>query len=172
MNAPPNISRRSATVLRPLSALGCDYLAAKPDDFAMTGSTTHVGAIYAGLKLKPGQEILSTKQDHLATKLSLRLRAEHMGTPVHTVSLYDRSDDVTEERLAGGVISALTPQTRVVAIAWVQSSTGVKMPVGRIAQELAHINVSPARGKIQVLLCVDGLHGFGVEDVNRLRFGM
>jgi hypothetical protein len=76
------------------------------------------------------------------TKLSLRLRADHMGTPVHTISLYDRSDDVTEEGLVGAVISALTPQTRVVAITWVQSATGVKMPVGRIAQELAHINLS------------------------------
>ena len=96
-------------------------------------------------------------------QLSLRLRAERTSTPVHTISLYDRSDDVTEEGLAGAVISALTPQTRVVAITWVQSATGVKMPVGRIAQELAHINLNRSE-EDQVLLCVDGLHGFGVED--------
>ena len=47
-----------------------DYLAAKPDDFAMTGSTTQgLGTIYGGLKLRPGQEILSTEQDHIMTKL-------------------------------------------------------------------------------------------------------
>ena len=137
----------------------------------MTGSTTQgLGTIYAGLKLKPGQEILSTEQDHIMTKLSLRLRAERMSTPVHTISLYDRSDDVTEEGLAGGVMSALTPQTRVVAITWVQSSTGVKMPVGRIAQGLAHINLSRSE-EDQVLLCVDGLHGFGVEDVTASDLG-
>ena len=57
-----------------------DYLAAKPDDFAMTGSTTQgLGTIYGGLKLRPGQEILSTEQDHIMSKLSLRLRAERMG---------------------------------------------------------------------------------------------
>jgi isopenicillin-N epimerase len=148
-----------------------DYLAAKPDDFAITGSTTQgLGTIYGGLKLRPGQEILSTEQDHIMTKLSLRLRAERMGTLVHTISLYDRSDDVTEEGLVGSVISALTPQTRVVAITWVQSATGVKMPVGRIAQELAHINLSRSE-EDQVLLCVDGVHGFGVEDVTASDLG-
>jgi selenocysteine lyase/cysteine desulfurase len=141
-----------------------EYLAAKPNDFAMTGSTTQgLATIYSGLNLQPGQEILSTEQDHIMTKLSLRLRAERMGTPVRTISLYDRSDEVTEDGLVDTVIRAVTPETRVVAITWVQSSTGVKMPVGRIAQELTHINLSRAEGD-QILLCVDGLHGFGVED--------
>jgi len=141
-----------------------EYLDGKPDDFAMTGSTTQgLAMIYSGLRLRSGQEILSTEQDHIMTKLSLRLRAERMGTPVRTISLYDRSDDVTEEGLVDAVIRALTPQTRVVAITWVQSATGVKMPIGRIAQELAHINLSRPE-EDQVLLCVDGLHGFGVED--------
>jgi isopenicillin-N epimerase len=141
-----------------------EYLDGKPDDFAMTGSTTQgLAMIYSGLRLRPGQEILTTEQDHMMTKLSLRLRAERMGTPVRTISLYDRSDDVTEEGLVDAVIRALTPQTRVVAITWVQSATGVKMPVGRIAQELAHINRSRS-DEDQVFLGVDGLHGFGVED--------
>src|SRR5260370_27663625 len=86
-----------------------------------------------------------------------------MGTPVRTIWLYDRSDGVTEEGLVAAVVRALTRQTRIVAIPWVQSATGVKMPVSRIAQELPHINLNRAE-EDQVLLCVDGLHGFGVED--------
>jgi selenocysteine lyase/cysteine desulfurase len=141
-----------------------EYLAGKPDDFAMTGSTTQgLATIYSGLKLRPGQEILSTEQDHIVTKLSLRLRPERTGTAVRTISLYDRSDGVTEEGLTDAIARALTPQTRIVAITWVQSATGVKMPINRIAQELTHINLSRAE-EDQVLLCVDGLHGLGVED--------
>jgi len=141
-----------------------EYLAAKPDDFAMTESTTQgLATIYSGLKLRPDQEILSTEQDHIVTKRSLRLRAERMGTPVRTISLYDRSDVTTEDELVDAVIRAVTPRTRIVAITWVQSSTGVKMPVSRVAQALAHINSGRA-DEDQVLLCVDGLHGFGVED--------
>jgi selenocysteine lyase/cysteine desulfurase len=148
-----------------------EYLAGRPDDFAMTGSTTQgLATIYHGLKLQPGQEILSTEQDHIMTKLSLRLRAERMGTPVRTISLYDRSDNVTEDGLIEAVVRALTPQTRVVAITWVQSSTGVKMPVGRLAQMLMRVNASRAE-QDQVLLCVDGLHGFGVEDITVSELG-
>src|SRR5262249_2568718 len=141
-----------------------EYLAAAPENFAMTGSTTEgLGTIYGGLKLRPDQEILTTEQDHIMTKLSLRLRAERMGTSVRTISLYERSDSVAADELVDVVIRALTPRTRVVAITWVQSSTGVKMPVARLAKELVRVNATRSE-EDRVLLCVDGLHGFGVED--------
>ena len=54
-------------------------------------------------------------------------------------------------------------RTRVVAITWVHSSTGVKLPVRAIADALATVNAG--RGPAdRALLCVDGVHGFGVED--------
>jgi len=142
-----------------------EYFAANSSDFAMTGNTSEgLATIYAGLKLRPGQEFLSTEQDHIQTKLSLRLRAERDGTPVRTISLYEHSDKVTEDGLVDAVIQEVTPRTRVVAITWVQSATGVKMPVGRIALELARIN-SNRNEEDRALLCVDGLHGLGVEDI-------
>ena len=165
MGLHPNTSRRTHLRLEAaVRTAAAEYLDGKPDDLAMTGSTTEgLAMIYSGLKSRLGQEILTTEQDHMMTKLSVRLRAERMGTPVRTISLCDRSDDVSEEGLVDAVIRALTPQTRIVAITWVQSATGVKMPVGRIAQELAHINLSRSE-EDQAFLCVDGLHGFGVED--------
>jgi len=145
-------------------AAAAEYLKAKPDDFAMTGSTTQgLAIVYNGLKLLPGQEILTTEQDHLVTKRSLKYRAERTGTPVRTISLYERSDTVTEEQVIETILRALTPRTRVVAVTWVHSSTGVKIPIGRIAQALAHVNADRVE-EDQVLLCVDGVHGLGVED--------
>ena len=145
-------------------ASAAEYFAAKSSEFAMTGSTSQgLGTIYAGLKLRPGQEVLTTEQDHIQTKNSLRLRAERMGTPVRTISLYERSDNVTEGGLIDTIIKEVTPPTRVVAITWVQSATGVKMPVAGVARELARLNLSRAE-EDQVLLCVDGVHGLGVED--------
>jgi isopenicillin-N epimerase len=141
-----------------------EYLAAKPDDFAMTESTSQgLGTIYNGLKLRPGQEILTTEQEHIVTKNALRFRAERMGTPVRTISLYDRSATVTEDELVDAVIRAVLPRTRIVAITWLQSVTGVKMPVSRVAQELSRINANRVE-EDQALLCVDGVHGLGVED--------
>jgi selenocysteine lyase/cysteine desulfurase len=52
----------------------------------------------------------------------------------------------------------------VVALTWVHSSSGVKLPIRAIADALAELN----RGRVEadrVLLCVDGVHGFGVEGV-------
>jgi len=141
-----------------------NYLHGKPDEIALTGSTTEgLATIYSGLKLRPGQEILSTEQDHIMTKNSLRLRAERTGATVKTISLYERSDAVTEEQLVASVVHAITDKTKVVAITWVQSATGVKMPIAQVAHEITALN-SARSEQDQILLCVDGVHGFGVED--------
>ena len=145
-------------------AAAADYLHGRHDEIALTGSTSEgLGTIYAGLKLRPEQEILSTEQDHIQTKSSLRLRAEKTGAKVKTISLYERSDTVTEDQLVGCVVQAITDRTKVIAITWVQSATGVKMPVAQVAREVSRLNAArevPDR----ILLCVDGVHGFGVED--------
>jgi isopenicillin-N epimerase len=49
-------------------------------------------------------------------------------------------------------------------VTWVHSSTGVKLPIKEIAGRFARINAGrdPAD---RVLLCVDGVHGLGVENV-------
>ncbi len=141
-----------------------EYLSVKVDELAMTESTSQgLGTIYNGLTLRSGQEILSTEQEHIVTKKALRFRAERMGTPVRTISLYDRSATVTEDELVDAVIRAVSPRTRIVAITWVQSVTGVKMPVSHIARELSRINANRAE-EDRALLCVDGVHGLGVED--------
>ena len=51
------------------------------------------------------------------------------------------------------VLRAVTGRTRVVALTWVHSGTGVRLPLRTIAQAL------PER----VLVCVDGVHGFGAR---------
>jgi len=48
-------------------------------------------------------------------------------------------------------------------VTWVHSSSGVRLPIARIAETLAEVN----RGrdeKDRVLLIVDGVHGLGVEN--------
>jgi selenocysteine lyase/cysteine desulfurase len=62
------------------------------------------------------------------------------------------------------VVNAVTPRTRVVALTWVHSSTGVKLPIRRIADALRPLNRG-RREADRILLCVDGVHGFGIENV-------
>ncbi len=135
-------------------AAAADYLRAKSNEVALTGSTTEgLATIYAGLKLRPGQEILSTEQDHIMTKNSLRLRAERTGATVKTISLYERSDTVTEDQLVDSVVQAVNDKTKVVAITWVQSATGVKMPVAQVAHAITRLNAARAEHGPDTSVC-------------------
>ena len=141
------------------------YLGIDASDIALTDSTTMgVSLIYNGLRLAPEQEILTTEQDYYVTHEAIRLAAKRTGARVRKISLYEQIGDVTADQIVDRIVQAVTPATRVVALTWVHSSTGLKLPLRRIADALERINAErdePAR----VLLCVDGAHGFGIEDV-------
>lgn len=143
------------------------YLGADPRTIALTDSTTMgLGLLYHGLDLGPGQEALTTRHDFLATHDSLRSATARTGASLRFVSLYDpdRSSQATEDEVVASLLAAVTARTRVVAVTWVHSSTGVRLPVARIAGELARLNADRAPAE-RALLCVDGVHGLGVENV-------
>src|SRR6185436_7374566 len=104
-----------------------------------------------------------TTHDHYATHESLRLRAARAGgVKVKKVPLYDKPAAVSEEESTKRLMAAVGPHTRVVAVTWVHSSTGVKLPVRRFASAIEELNKKRAEGD-RILFCVDGVHGFGVE---------
>ena len=49
------------------------------------------------------------------------------------------------------------------AVTWVHSSTGLKLPIAEMARAIQRLNASRAE-KDRVILCVDGVHALGVED--------
>jgi len=156
-----NVDRLEADVLS-AAAL---HLGVQPTDIALTDSTTMgLGLLYGGLKLREGQEILTTRHDHYSTEISLRQRAERTGAVVRSIPLYSRIEAVTEEEIVQSILKAMTPRTRVVAVTWVHSSTGLKLPIRKIADALAGVNAKRDQAD-RALLCVDGVHGIGIEDV-------
>jgi len=152
--------KQEAAVLR----AAADYFAVDPTEFALTDSTTMgLGLLYGGLKLSEGQEILTTTHDHYSTETSLRLRAERTGAQVRRIPLYEDLRMVSKESLVDTLLSNVRPQTRIVAVTWVHSSTGLKLPIAEMAQALQKINASRAEND-RVMFCVDGVHALGVED--------
>ncbi|MFL5309034.1 MAG: aminotransferase class V-fold PLP-dependent enzyme [Myxococcales bacterium] len=141
------------------------YMGCRPDDLAMTDSTTMgLGLFYGGLRLKPGQEILSTRHDHpAATMRSLDHAAARTGASLRRISLYDRPASADADQMAQVLAREIRPATRVVAVTWVHSGTGVRTPIPRFAQVVAAANRGRAE-QDRAILCVDGVHGFGVED--------
>lgn len=143
-----------------------DYLGVNPTEIALTDSTTMgLGLLYGGLSLRQGQEILTTVHDHYSTERSLRLRAEKTDASVRQIPLYRALQSVSKDEIVETLVKAVRPQTRVVAITWVHSSTGLKLPIREMADALAKLNADRAVGD-RALLCVDGVHGLGVEDIH------
>jgi selenocysteine lyase/cysteine desulfurase len=151
---------QEAAVLR----AAADYLGVAPTDIALTDSTTMgLGLLYGGLSLGQGHEILTTVHDHYSTDMSLRLRAERTGAQIRHIALYRDIHAVTRDELAESIMTQLRPETRIVAVTWVHSSTGLKLPIRRIAEQLAQVN-GQRNPENRALLCVDGVHALGVED--------
>ena len=143
------------------------YIGGKADEIALTQSTTMgLAFVYEGLVLAPGQEILTTTHDHFVHHEAIRLSALRSGASVRKFALYDRLEDlpgVTADQLVGRLRAAIRPETRVLGITWVHSSSGLKLPLRPIAVAVREANAKRDE-KDRILLVVDGVHGFGVED--------
>jgi selenocysteine lyase/cysteine desulfurase len=141
-----------------------EYLGGKPEEIALVRSTTEgLALVYNGMTVRPGQELLTTTHDHYSQHESVRLAALRSGASTRRVPLYDRPADAAEDEMVDRLRRELRPATRSVGMTWVHSSTGVKLPIRRLAEVVAEANRSRAPAD-RILLVVDGLHGFGVED--------
>ena len=61
--------------------------------------------------------------------------------------------------------------TRLVAITWVHSSTGVRLPVREITDAIAEVNAERPDPE-RILVCLDGVHGFAAEDATPDELGI
>jgi selenocysteine lyase/cysteine desulfurase len=126
--------------------------------------------VYQGFELRPDEEFLVSDHNYYSTLESVRLAAGRTGAQVRRFPIYGDIGKVSADELVDRVSSAVGPATRVVAVTWVHSSTGLKLPIKRIAERLGEVNSDREAGE-RVLLCVDGVHGFGVEDVEAGKLG-
>ncbi|WP_269716271.1 aminotransferase class V-fold PLP-dependent enzyme [Caulobacter sp. NIBR2454] len=152
-------------------AAGGRYLGVEGRQVALTDSTTMGAAlVYSGLKLRPGDEILTTHQDYYVTHESLRHAAVRNGAVIKRISLYDDINAVSEPQMVGRLINSITPRTRVLALTWVHSSTGLKIPVAAISNALKAVNAGRQEPD-QIILVLDGVHGFGNQDADMNSLG-
>jgi selenocysteine lyase/cysteine desulfurase len=117
-----------------------------PPDFAFTDSTTMgLGLVYGGIEIE-GRPV-ATAHDFYSTHESLRLRFGKF----RQIPLYDdpaqasRSGMVEAARAAG--------DAGLLALTWVHSGTGVKIPVQEIAEAT------------KAVVVLDGVHGLAADDL-------
>jgi len=122
-----------------------------------------LGLLYAGLKLKPTDEVLTTNHDHYAVEAALLVCGERTGCAVKRIDMYREVAATSADEIVAAVRRGLTPATRIVAVTWVHSGTGLKSPIRAIANLIAEANRRRDPGR-RIYLCVDGVHALGCED--------
>lgn len=147
------------------------YVGGRAEEIAMTASTSiGLGVVYNGIATRPRQEFLLTELDHNSHRTAARLAAEKHGNRVRLVSWFADSATATADGIAAAVGEAIRRNTRVVGITWVQSSTGLRMPVRAVAEAVRRANEgrSPAD---RCLLVVDGVHGLAAVNEDAAGLG-
>ena len=137
-------------------------LGADRDEVVLTRNATealHMGAV--GVRLRAGDEVLVTSQEHPAGRRPWEYRAVRDGIKVNTV--FVPSPFESEEQIAGLIEAALTPATRVLAFCHVTRG-GHLYPVKRLcamARErgiVSHVDGAQAVGMFPV-----DLHDLGCD---------
>ncbi|MBH3421847.1 aminotransferase class V-fold PLP-dependent enzyme [Pseudomonas gessardii] len=142
------------------------YLQAKPGQIALTGSTTEgLAMIYGGIHVRPDQEILTTVHEHYSTEFTLDYRVKKQGTQVRKIKLFKDAHRVSVDEVLSAINRNIRPNTRVLGMTWVQSGSGVKLPIGEIGKLVKALNRNRDE-QDRILYVVDGVHGFGVEDLS------
>jgi selenocysteine lyase/cysteine desulfurase len=129
------------------------YLDVNPADLAFTDSTTMgLGLVYGGVQVDG--EVVSTEHDFYATHEALRLRFGRF----RKLRLYDDPARATADGIVDAVRHGVGPRAGLLALTWVHSGTGVKLPLAAIGKALAD------QRRNGLLVVVDGVHGLAADD--------
>ncbi|MCU1289587.1 MAG: hypothetical protein JWN60_1816 [Acidobacteria bacterium] len=136
--------------------LGCDL-----SEMLITSSTTNgMNAVAQGVRLKAGDRILITDQEHGGGLSCWKYYAKYYGAVIDTVAVPNGEND------AGAVLDrikkAFTEKTRLISVSHVFSSNGLRMPIAEIS--------ALARSK-GILCIVDGAQAAGAIKVNVKELG-
>jgi selenocysteine lyase/cysteine desulfurase len=143
-----------------------DYFGVKASQISMTGNTTMgLATLYNTISIRPDQDVLTTEHEHYSCLTSIRYRSEREGFKVNTIRLYDDARSASEDEMLERIRKNVTDKTRVLAVTWVHSGSSIKLPAASVSKLVAELN----RGRDEddrLLFCLDGVHGFGVENTN------
>lgn len=140
------------------------YMGVQAGEIALTDSTTMgTSLLFNGMKLKPGDEILSTTHDHYVTEKSIEYTCQKTGASYRRIDEYKDPRTVTMDEVLENISKAISDKTRVLMVTWVQSCTGVKLPIKEIAGVVRKANTQRPESE-RIYFVVDGVHGFGNQD--------
>jgi L-cysteine/cystine lyase len=138
---------------RRFAAMAATIFGADGDEIALTHSATEgLGTALMGMTWSPGDEIITTFEEHPGLLLPIALLARRFGVVPRYADIGDGSSGVVE-----ALASRITSRTRVIAVSHVLWSTGAVLPLREIS-ELAR--------RHELLVVVDGAQSAGQVSVD------
>ncbi|MBX7456859.1 aminotransferase class V-fold PLP-dependent enzyme [Qipengyuania sp. 1NDH17] len=151
---------------RGLRDAAAEFMGCEADHIAQVGSTTAgLGLTLSNIPVGKDFEILTDTRDHIVTQISTMYASQRGGAGLRREPLYDSSRNATKDEVVANVRKQLKDNTRLFAMTWVHSGTGVKMPVEAIGEVVAKHNHGKS-DEARTLFAVDGVHGFGNQDID------
>jgi len=136
--------------------LGCDI-----SEMLITTSTTNgMNAVAQGLRLKAGDRILTSDQEHGGGALCWNYFAKYYGVILDTITIPPGENNA--EAILNSIKENIRKETKLISVSHIFSSTGLRMPIAQIS--------SLARSK-GILCVVDGAQAAGAIKVNVKELG-
>jgi len=136
--------------------LGCDL-----SEIMVTSSTTDgMNSIAQGLRLKAGDHIILTDQEHGGGALCWSYLAKYHGVIIDTITIPPGENNA--EQILNRINDAITKNTKLISISHVFSSTGLRIPIDKVSV------LARSKG---ILCIVDGAQSAGAIKVNVKELG-
>lgn len=133
------------------------------DEIALTHSTTEaLNIVLWGLNWQPGDEVVTTSLEHVASLAPLSLIKARYGITIKYINV-DYGDAYDEEAFVDAVEQAITPRTRLFVISHVSTSTGITFPLKKLV-DVCHAH--------NVYVLADGAQAVGAVPVNMHDLGV
>ena len=123
-------------------------------------ATFAMNIVAATVRLQPGDEVLLNDHEYGAVFRIWRTVAERAGAKVITATL--PLPLTNDDEIVASLMNRVTPQTRLIVCSHVTSPTAVILPIQKIAQ---------AAAKLEIPLCVDGPHAIAMRELNLKTLG-
>jgi selenocysteine lyase/cysteine desulfurase len=147
------ITLHNAEAVRKKAAV---YLGCEEDEIVIMPNTTQsMNTVAQGCHLEPGDRVLTTDQEHPGGFRCWEYYRDRSGVVIDRVPL--PTPPKNEAEIVELLAAQLTPRTKIISVSHVTFTTGLRLPIARIA-ELADAN--------KCLLVVDGAQAPGALNIN------
>jgi L-cysteine/cystine lyase len=145
---------------RRFAAMAASIFGADADEIALTHSATEgLGTALMGMSWSPGDEVITTFEEHPGLMLPLALLARRFGVITRYADIGDGASGVVD-----ALAEQITSRTRVIAISHVLWSTGAVLPLREISelarrhQLMVVVDAAQSAGQVPV-----DLHAMGID---------